>query len=580
MNNIVLCRLCCLVILMTGLNLHPLIAMNNEQLFDSIIRRLEKTCFSEGTQSRQLVRDLYNISAKDKENKKMELYGLHWEVKVNYFQGVTDTALMSKMHDLAKRLNADTLSYENALLNYTFSLYYTTIGNYADAFSKGLYSYEQFKVLNDSAFIAKSLNLLGSICFKIKSYKMAKSYYSQMFKYANKQQREYYSAYIHIYDMDKEKDHIIDSLKHFIPTLEQFNDPGLLVITYFNLSSLFLGKGDLIQASLYRNAGLNSFAAVDNNSIRFALYNQLGKEQVTSDNLPRAIQYFNKAKNTALQNGNSEQLYYISYQLSEAYEKMNNLDSAYYYIKEHNHLSNMLLNNSKTIETYQAYVSVILESAGKELTIAKQKIQLKNRLLTITIISVIGIIGIIIFIIIFFRQKKRQLELLRTAETRELAEHLAFEKKTRQMQKEKLESKIREITSYSLLLSNKNDLLQQISVLVHQLSQADKKERSTINKNIMKIIGSNLNTENERNNFMYHFDKVHPRFFDKLKSSCSSLTENNLRMCGYFRIGMSAKQVAHILNVSVETIKNGRYRLKKKLGLPEDQDLDDYLRNI
>jgi DNA-binding HTH domain-containing proteins len=79
---------------------------------------------------------------------------------------------------------------------------------------------------------------------------------------------------------------------------------------------------------------------------------------------------------------------------------------------------------------------------------------------------------------------------------------------------------------------------------------------------------------------MHHFNKVHPSFFDKLKEMCNNLTENNLRMCAYFRIGMSAKQVAQILNVSTETIKNGRYRLKRKLGLEEEQDLDDFIRNI
>ena len=43
---------------------------------------------------------------------------------------------------------------------------------------------------------------------------------------------------------------------------------------------------------------------------------------------------------------------------------------------------------------------------------------------------------------------------------------------------------------------------------------------------------------------------------------------------------MSNKQVAAILNISVETVKNGRYRLKKKLGLGEEDNLDDFIRNI
>lgn len=45
-------------------------------------------------------------------------------------------------------------------------------------------------------------------------------------------------------------------------------------------------------------------------------------------------------------------------------------------------------------------------------------------------------------------------------------------------------------------------------------------------------------------------------------------------------MAMSNKQVAAILNVSVETVKNGRYRLKKKLRLSEEDNLDDFLRNM
>lgn len=89
-----------------------------------------------------------------------------------------------------------------------------------------------------------------------------------------------------------------------------------------------------------------------------------------------------------------------------------------------------------------------------------------------------------------------------------------------------------------------------------------------------------MNTETERHKFIYHFNEVHPEFFSRLKSLCNELTENNLGMCAYFKMGMSIKQVASILNVSTETVKNARYRLKKKLNLNEEINLDDFIRDI
>ena len=55
---------------------------------------------------------------------------------------------------------------------------------------------------------------------------------------------------------------------------------------------------------------------------------------------------------------------------------------------------------------------------------------------------------------------------------------------------------------------------------------------------------------------------------------------NELRLCAYFRIGMSIKQIAQILNVSPESIRIHRYRLKKKLMLGEEENIDDFIRNV
>ena len=49
--------------------------------------------------------------------------------------------------------------------------------------------------------------------------------------------------------------------------------------------------------------------------------------------------------------------------------------------------------------------------------------------------------------------------------------------------------------------------------------------------------------------FKLHFDSVHPGFFVKLKEISAELTENDLRLCAYVRIGIRAKQIAGMLSV-------------------------------
>ena len=58
------------------------------------------------------------------------------------------------------------------------------------------------------------------------------------------------------------------------------------------------------------------------------------------------------------------------------------------------------------------------------------------------------------------------------------------------------------------------------------------------------------------------------------------MTENELRLCAYIKIGMRAKEIAQLLSVSPDSVKMSRYRLKKKLDIAGETSIDDFLRNL
>jgi DNA-binding CsgD family transcriptional regulator len=80
--------------------------------------------------------------------------------------------------------------------------------------------------------------------------------------------------------------------------------------------------------------------------------------------------------------------------------------------------------------------------------------------------------------------------------------------------------------------------------------------------------------------FKLHFDKVHPAFFQGLKDKHPTLTENELRLCAYIRIGMTSKQIAQVLSVLQESVHTSRYRLRKAIGLETSKSIEDYLRSL
>ena len=70
------------------------------------------------------------------------------------------------------------------------------------------------------------------------------------------------------------------------------------------------------------------------------------------------------------------------------------------------------------------------------------------------------------------------------------------------------------------------------------------------------------------------------QIFLKLKERSADLTEHDLRLCAYIRIGMRAKQIAEMLSVTPDSINTARYRLRKKFALQKGENLDDFIRQV
>jgi len=83
------------------------------------------------------------------------------------------------------------------------------------------------------------------------------------------------------------------------------------------------------------------------------------------------------------------------------------------------------------------------------------------------------------------------------------------------------------------------------------------------------------------NNYLNEFNlalKNHdPVFFQKLILQHPNLTQNELNHCAFIRLNMTMKEVGGLMNITENSVKKARYRLKKKIGLTLKVDLKKYL---
>ncbi|MBF6609223.1 MAG: LuxR family transcriptional regulator [Flavobacterium sp.] len=140
-----------------------------------------------------------------------------------------------------------------------------------------------------------------------------------------------------------------------------------------------------------------------------------------------------------------------------------------------------------------------------------------------------------------------------------------------------MDSKNRELAASSMSLLKKNELLALIKDDLKRsgTDNADKNIKSVIN-----TIDQSISKDNSWNIFQDAFNNVDNDFLKKLKQFHPSLTPNDLRLCAYLRLNLSSKEIAPLLNISVRSVEVKRYRLRKKMNLPHEKSVVEYILSI
>lgn len=223
------------------------------------------------------------------------------------------------------------------------------------------------------------------------------------------------------------------------------------------------------------------------------------------------------------------------------------------------------------------------ELLQKSITLSQKEKALQIETNRRNIISFLLIIAILLALFIWYTSRKKQKHILQLEEFNQLLSQkeqtlknqLSVIKDKEERLEREFEINKREFASHILLKSSTNHLLSDLSKMLEHIEQTDAKKILQMKKRI----DSTINFEDEWTNLNLHFEKSDPAFFNKLTERHPNLTKNEVKHCAYIKMGLSAKDVSKLNNVSIRSVETARYRLKKKLIDPaiDNQDLDSYL---
>jgi len=574
-------NLFCKTILLYSILLLSFQVSAQNQEFHNLADKIDRTAILQKTKSLEMLGQLYQLAQQSPDSSLLLARCLYEESSLNFRQGIVDSMLTGRIQ---QRLDKKGLTeLEHALLQSALGINFTSQGKYVDAFPIQLQSLETFKQLKNNIFAAKTLNALGNICRHINLLGLAEYYHTEALEYILPNTHEYFYTKITIFRIEsltKPNNAALDSMLCLLENIEKTNYTELVPVLYFNIGAHYF-ENDPERALPYFLKIVSM--EIDNPKSTAALFGNLGAYYSNKKDYVRALDYFKKAQSIMENNNDFYNLPILYRELASIFAQQNKYDSAFYYSNKNMELMLRKESHLAAIETYQKYINTFLEASKNELIIAEQTIKLKNKQFAfIVTLSASAVLFILLFLLLVNQQKRRKIteNLALTAKLEHDEKVQQYEKKQRKLenekQKEMLDAKARELTSYSILVSNKNQLLKQISGLNTQILN-DKDSAIKMAEKVDEIIKSNINMDEEWENFNMHFDKVHPDFFEKLKQICEHLTEENLRLCAYIKIGLTTKQIAQLLHVIPSTIFTGRYRLKKKLNLSDEEDLDKFI---
>ncbi len=203
--------------------------------------------------------------------------------------------------------------------------------------------------------------------------------------------------------------------------------------------------------------------------------------------------------------------------------------------------------------------------------------------------TVAWIIYVLIIIAIAYYMRKRIDLHIQKQEQKILEEQAKIQKerlerreqKIIRLKNEKLEAELlhksNELANSTMSIIRKNDMLNQLKEEIKQ--QKQKLGTQYPNKyydKIIELIDNNISSDDDWNIFQQNFDMIHQNFFRNIRKQHPDLTLYDLKLCAYLRLNLSTKEIASLLNISIRGVEAARYRLRKKLHLSVDKNLNEF----
>ncbi|MCX6246628.1 MAG: tetratricopeptide repeat protein [Bacteroidetes bacterium] len=291
----------------------------------------------------------------------------------------------------------------------------------------------------------------------------------------------------------------------------------------------------------------------------------------------QALEITRTGKLLELESSNFEILYLT-------YKKMNLTSLALHNLEELKIVKDSLLKTNKMEELHRMDSKYLTEKLEQKELILKQQSDLyKTRQIQFYLILTLVFFFLVFVSIVFYvkQQASRRKTKILEQETEINKQKVIIHQQETALYEAELNKQKNEILAISTLHGKTNEALLQIINDLRQLAFQEIKNKA-VSDTLYKLAGNieKVSTTDSWSDFRKWFTDIHPHFYENLTRICPSLTSNDLKLASLLRMNLSSKEIASLSMRSLDSIHIAKHRLRKKLGLEDDNTLINFLFSV
>ena len=186
--------------------------------------------------------------------------------------------------------------------------------------------------------------------------------------------------------------------------------------------------------------------------------------------------------------------------------------------------------------------------------------------------AIIAFLLFLAFGVIYFIRRNHQRDKVLLNTKVELVKALEEQKILReQYMQNEIEFKEAQLSALTVQMLQKHELMQEL----REKLDADQ----TISKDspLTRLVNKGQNQEKEWADFNVQFESINKNFYSRIRQAYPDISPNDLKICALIKLNLSIKEMAGVLNISPDSVKTARYRLRKKLQLNSEDNLTEFI---